>query len=594
MGFSWFPAIALLFGLSTVHAQGTAASAIPIRLDAWTHSQLIESPLQNWDDPDASATIEQVVRLEPAQFRPVAASALLNTSQRNAQWLHIQLRRSPLAPAAWSLTIPVPLLDLVTLYIANDQGGWTALTAGDTVAVAAWPRPGLFPQFDLNLSGQPVHDVYLRVRNFKNINTPIRLAPTQEREQQRNSEYMGIGILAGSLLMLMVWCAIQFVSFRNIIDGWYTLYTAFMTLSVVTATGLAAEYLWPNSPVWTDLSYSVLAVLAVGSTLLCLRHLAALSTRYVFFDRFLAIFGCSAIASAVLFWLTDRITADKVSYFFFATGPLLGILTTFLAMRRKNPVGLWLLLAYVPQSLALVALVLQRFGLMPSFWEMRYYLAASIALGVPLMLHALGLHMRERRNVADRAKSLPTQDALTGLLTAPVFADQLKDVIYRSREYREHAAVVVVDIVNYELIRATYGEATAEQCLLRAAIKLYRALRDVDAAGRIGLARFGLIIEGINSRQSLSERMVKLVASGLIPLPGFKPEVTLQFHVAAVMLSEVPCDAATVLDKLGTLLSSMSGRTKRPLRFLEPAAVDATPRAADSAPGIDSAPGAAA
>jgi diguanylate cyclase (GGDEF)-like protein len=365
-----------------------------------------------------------------------------------------------------------------------------------------------------------------------------------------------------------------------------------MTLSIVSATGLAAEYLWPYNPEWADLSYSVLAVIAVGSTLLCLRHLAALSTRFVFFDRLLAVFGCGAIASAVMFWLTDRITADTVSYFFFSTGPLLGIMATLLALRRKSPVGIWLLLAYVPQSLALAALVLQRYGLMPSFWEMRYCLAASIALGVPLMLHALNQHSRERKHFAGRVKNLPTQDALTGLLTAPVFAEELRDVIHRSRESQEHAAVVVVDIVNYEPIRQAYDDATAEQCLLRAAIKLYRVLRDVDSAGRIGASRFGLIIEGVSSRQAVSERMVKLVASGLIPLHGFKPEVTLQFHVAVVMLSEGPCDSATILDRLATLLSSMSARTKRPIRFLDLVPTAAMPRAAEPATDFDSAPGA--
>ena len=148
----------------------------------------------------------------------------------------------------------------------------------------------------------------------------------------------------------------------------------------------------------------------------------------------------------------------------------------------------------------------------------------------------------------------------------------------------------MVAIANYEFIRVTYGDAISEHCLLRAAIKLYRVLRDVDAAGRIGVARFGLIIEGINSRQALSERMVKLVASGLIPLPGFTPEVSLQFHVAAAMLSEGQYDPATVLDRLGNLLSGMSAGTKRPIRFLALAPMS---WATGSASDIDSAPGAA-
>jgi hypothetical protein len=64
--------------------------------------------------------------------------------------------------------------------------------------------------------------------------------------------------------------------------------------------------------------------------------------------------------------------------------------------------------------------------------------------------------------------------------------------------------------------------------------------------------------------------MVSLVASGLIPRPGLKPEVTLQFHMACVLLSETIPDPRTILDQLENVVENMSPRTRRPIRFLEP------------------------
>jgi hypothetical protein len=81
--------------------------------------------------------------------------------------------------------------------------------------------------------------------------------------------------------------------------------------------------------------------------------------------------------------------------------------------------------------------------------------------------------------------------------------------------------------------------------------------------------------------------MVKLIASGLIPLPGLTPEVTLHFHVAAVLLSEKIPDATSVISELATLLGTMSSRTRRPIRFLEPEPTRPTPLSPTSTFGQD-------
>jgi two-component system, sensor histidine kinase LadS len=95
-------------------------------------------------------------------------------------------------------------------------------------------------------------------------------------------------------------------------------------------------------------------------------------------------------------------------------------------------------------------------------------------------------------------------------------------------------------------------------------------VRDVDTVSRIGEARFGLILEGLSSRIAVTDRAARLIAAGLMPLKGLKPDVTLQFHIAAVLLGERMGDAAELTDALASLLGSMSSRTRRPIRFLEP------------------------
>jgi GGDEF domain-containing protein len=125
-----------------------------------------------------------------------------------------------------------------------------------------------------------------------------------------------------------------------------------------------------------------------------------------------------------------------------------------------------------------------------------------------------------------------------------------------------------IDLVNHGRIREYFGAAVAEQSLLRSVIKLRRLLQDVDTVSRVGEARFGVILEGASSRSSVTERASRLIAAGLMPLPGLKHDVTLQFHVAALLLHELPVEADDVQALLAEQLARMSPRTRRPIRFL--------------------------
>jgi len=86
----------------------------------------------------------------------------------------------------------------------------------------------------------------------------------------------------------------------------------------------------------------------------------------------------------------------------------------------------------------------------------------------------------------------------------------------------------------------------------------------------MGEARFAVVLEGATLRASVTERAARLIAAGLMPLPGLKPDVTLQFHIAALLLNERALDAAEVEAALDGQLAQMSPRTRRPIRFIMP------------------------
>jgi two-component system, sensor histidine kinase LadS len=114
-------------------------------------------------------------------------------------------------------------------------------------------------------------------------------------------------------------------------------------------------------------------------------------------------------------------------------------------------------------------------------------------------------------------------------------------------------------------------------------------LRDADTVARVGTSQFGLILEGVSHRSRITEIGARLIAQGLMPLPGLVPDVTLQFHMVAALMRELPPEPIHIKEELLSLLRSMSNRTRRPIRFFDATALDVA-KAAAAPERVDASP----
>lgn len=560
---------ALLCWCTGVVGAANAGGESVITLVDTAASIQIESDIETWVDADSLATIDKVAS-GAAKFESTPALVRHTLTSKDTLWIRLRLVRASGSVARWTLNVPTPSLDTVTLYQSDGAGGWAVQRAGDTLAQSEWHRSGPYPDFDLTLAGQPPGEIYLAIRNHKIGAVPLRLAPQLPREGQRQRELLVMALVLGALLCMASLSVLRFAEHRKIIDGWAALFGVLVVVTIAGFTGIMNAYVWGAFPRFGDISASILPVITVGCTLLFVRSIFAHHLRGRRFYRLTTWVGLATVASVLLFGILDRPMADHVCGAAMLVSTVLSIVVTYLGGRNGSVVARWLMFALAPQFLAEIYIFASGFNLVPFVWEMRYLMVLTIALAVPVLLYALSQVTHDRKELANRANHLPTQDALTGLLTKEVFQNHLEDSLARAIETREPIALVLVRVINHSQIRQVYGDTTAEQCLLRAVVKLQRILRDVDPAGRVGTAQFALLMEGVKTRDQVTERMVKLIASGLIPLPGLVPDVTLHFQAACVMLHENPVPAELVLGDLRTLLSGMSSLTRRPIRFLEP------------------------
>lgn len=548
-----------------------AAAALPVQdLGPDTRALTVSESVESLAETGPGAGVIPIIKGVRGAFSPHDLNQRLALGRDRAVWLHLRVQRSAETPSEWVLNIPIPYIDAIDFYALDSHGSINAQKAGDTLALSRWSQPSVYPDFRFVLRDTRPVDLYLKIGNYRDIEVPIRLATVSEREQQRTLELVFCGTLLGSLVMLLLWCALRYWESHDAAQGWYMVYTLLMMLVSAQAMGLANLWFWPYTPGWADYASVVLPLLGVGTSTLFLRHISATESRYPVLDRVLLWFGIGSGALVMMEWVISREVAAMLHGIYFLAGPLLALFTTVRLWREGGPLGAWLFTAYAPQGLAVLFMAGQMLQLFPVAWQSRYYMIFAVTLSIPLLLHALTLRSQQRLSVRGRARAADTQDALTGLLVRDRFTAHLHHAIQRAAHDRTPSAVAIIEVANYQHIQQQLGLTVAEQCLLRAVVKLHRVLRDVDPAGRLDIARFGVVLDGIASREAFNERMVGLIASGLIPLPGLHPEVTLHFHIAAVVLDEVHPNPDTVLDELGELLGGIAPRSRRPIRFLEP------------------------
>ncbi|OYU44611.1 MAG: hypothetical protein CFE44_12015 [Burkholderiales bacterium PBB4] len=548
---------------------GLAADRAPaIVLTDYAPAFEVSGDIAVWLEPARMATIDQVANA-PDKFVPVNPSTQHDMLESNTLWIKLRVRRPAAAQQAWTLNIPLPFADSVVLYQWDKAGNWTSQSAGNQLPQTLWSKHSLYPEFDLLAEPGRDKDIYLQVRNFKNLNIPLRFSPTSRRDGQRLAEFAALGMILGSLVSLALLSFIRFTEHRNRTDLLAGAFGFSISLTIAAFNGVTGALLGSDTQFWSSYAQTALVPFTMGLALLFLRDLYSISTRHRRYDILLVYTGLGTLFSPLSLLVLDRALAHHITMVITLFAACIGLISAQLSWRFRSNVGHWLLVSYVLQFLAIARLLAESWGLVPYWWEFRYFTSLAIAMSVPLLMYALSRATHDRKELAVRANHLPNQDALTGLLTKEAFMEQYEAAYQRVIDDGEPVAVVLISVINHNHIRQAFGDTTAEQCLLRAVIKLQRVLRDVDPAGRVDTDRFGLLLEGVADKDALNQRMVQLIASGLIPIPGLAPEVTLHFQAACVLVHHHPVPPDRLIDELGGLLQDMSPRTRRPIRFLE-------------------------
>ena len=577
-------AIATLLSMQTWASEAMPAPQWPaaLRLDAGVKEVQL-SVLGTWIDPKGTATVKAVFDAGLSVFKPKAVSENATLQRQSAQWVHVRIAAAASqTPVARSLSnipgylpviieVPIPLLDRLDLYFANENGQWEKQESGDLLANAAWTYPGAHPHFELQLKEGVTHDIFLRLTGHTSITEPLKIYSPEEHTRHLDINHMILGWVFGALTLLLALCAVQGSLYRDWVYAWYGIYISLVMVGIAAFTGAGAYLFWNQSPTWADAAPGAILLAVTSIALQFVRLLTGTSIRDARLSGIMLVICVMGILCAMVYPFVPRPTIGRgILAVLFPVQVLLILFAASRAWRMGDQVSGFVTIAYLPLAVSLMMALGHALGISRAWTYSQNAIIAALIFEMPLLLLALNLRSRSRHGMIARSQALATQDALTGLLASHLFKDRMRQAVLRSRNQKMDAAIIFIDLVNYEHIKRTHGVTVAEQSVLRSVIKLRRLLRDVDVASRIAENRFGLVLEGVSLRATATQLCARLIALGLMPLKGLKPEVTLNFHMSAVLLRECTHDKDKIEPALMDILNTMGTRTRKPIRFLEP------------------------
>jgi len=552
---------AVMFALA---AGPLAAQSFPTEAEQWLGRHGTALVLV---DASGEQTPEQVQqRFERGEGSPAQIERIMPTGGRAAMWYQLALPAVS-APALRVLAVPHPGMNRVDFFRPAEGGGWHAEHSGDSIAVAKWPLRYLHPAFEFVQQPNEARPAYLRVQHSHPINVRWTLWSTRDFQESSKRWHLLLGAYTGLVALVILLCTVNAYTWRDSIHSWYAAYVAVIAVGQLSLTGLAGEYFWPNNPWWNDVASNVLPMAGAALGHLFMRELVVeRGARWVSILMLAMAAAGAVLALCFIFLGRDPFFAISGPYYMASFVVYLGVALWY--AWRLPRVGLWILAGILAVLAGSVFPILRNMQLVPmSFWT-QYGAQIGVAVEIPLLLIALYLRSRERRDNQVRVGALSRVDPLTGAANHRVMLARLEHMLQHKQRDPEAGVVLRVRIANIHDIRADYGLQVAQTALVHAGACITHVIREGDTVARHRDGDFVVILEGRFTRDQVADIGQRLIARGLAPSDILPPGAVLQLKVA---VSATPFQAqgvASLLQTLEAAVSELAARPGKALRFV--------------------------
>jgi two-component system, cell cycle response regulator len=139
---------------------------------------------------------------------------------------------------------------------------------------------------------------------------------------------------------------------------------------------------------------------------------------------------------------------------------------------------------------------------------------------------------RERKRSDLRLRRLAHYDPLTGLANRSSFTNAATQAVARAGRQKQMLAVMMIDLDGFKQINDTMGHEAGDQILQEVGVRMRCAFREYDVVARFGGDEFAVMVTDVESIESLSAMVQRLLASLAQPIGSRESRVTASVGIA--------------------------------------------------------------
>ena len=190
-------------------------------------------------------------------------------------WLKLLTKESINSDQQYILEIDRPTFDVVSVYIPKNNTSWKVINTGDSFKFDS--REVDHENFLFNVSGSLLkgnrNSIYVKVKDKIISSSSIVLWERSEFNKHDKFESLMKGLYFGALFALVLFNFFIYLSVRDISYIWYVVYLGFIALFLLTYSGLAFRYFWPESPFLANYGVYLGLYISMASGLLFCRSI---------------------------------------------------------------------------------------------------------------------------------------------------------------------------------------------------------------------------------------------------------------------------------------------------------------------------------
>jgi diguanylate cyclase (GGDEF)-like protein len=474
-----------------------------------------------------------------------------------AYWMKLRLHlpaESGVAQVRRLLEVGYPSLDYVEFYVDDAQ---QPLRAGDRVAFAERVIPHRNFVFPVDIAAGQTATLILRVTSEGSLTVPLTLWEPEAFEQHNQRLYVTLGVYFGSLLAMLLYNLLLYLSIRQRSYLEYVGMLAWMIVGQLSLYGFGNQFLWGNGGRWGHIAIVVGFALSGMCSAMFTRSFLETRASTPLMDRLLAgfvsVFGAVALGVLFLPYAHFAIVLTGAGIVFAAVA----IASGMLCMRVRAPGAGLYLLAWTMVLLGTAVLGARHHALLPTNVVTSHALLVGSALEMVLLSFALAARittMRHEKTLAQEAALQANQalveslhrseqmlearviertreleianrkleeserslhhaahhDPLTGLANRLLLDDRIEQGIIRARRHNTRMAVVLIDLDGFKPVNDTHGHHAGDALLVEAGRRLKSVVREGDTVARVGGDEFVIVLENLFDDEHIERVMSAL------------------------------------------------------------------------------------